>query len=235
MEDSSHIEAVQAELLSRDQILALLKKKLLKAQTAMKFTADKSRLPHPFQVGDLVFVKLRPHRQVSVAGHRVHKLSKRFYGPLKLLRAIGEVAFELELPLGSRIHHVFHVSQLKSCQGALPPSLLLPPHSINNQPLITPIVVLNCRTMGMEDQVLIQWSGLFPEDAAWEAVTRIRKDYPELDLEDKVSVDGERDVTGVPPDEGESSQAIHEKEGSIEMGPKRMTSAPKWLKDYVRY
>jgi len=123
--------------MSRDQILAILKKKLLKAQAAMTVTADKSRLPHPFHVGDLVFVKLRLHRQVSVAGHRVHKLSKRFYGPFKLLRAIGEVAFELELPPGSRIHPVFHVSQLKPCQGALHPSLLLPPQSINNQPLIT--------------------------------------------------------------------------------------------------
>jgi len=76
---------------------------------------------------------------------------------------------------------------------------------------------------------------MFPEDATWEVVARMRKDYPELDLEDKVSVDGERDVTGAPPNEGESSQAIHEEEGAIGIGPKRRTSSPKWLKDYVRY
>lgn len=42
----------------------------------------------------MVFVKFRPYRQVIVVGHRVHKLSKRYLGPFKLLHQIGEVAFD---------------------------------------------------------------------------------------------------------------------------------------------
>jgi hypothetical protein len=48
-------------------MLQELKNKLLKAQEIMKAIADQSRIPHKFVVSDLVFVKLRPYRQISVA------------------------------------------------------------------------------------------------------------------------------------------------------------------------
>ncbi|MCI39267.1 hypothetical protein A2U01_0060498, partial [Trifolium medium] len=92
---------------------------------------------------DLVFVKLRPYRQTSVAGHRVHKLSKRYYGPFKLIKAVGEVAFQLELPSSSKIHPVFHVSQLKSCFGDTTAALNLPAEAMDNSPIIQPLAVLD--------------------------------------------------------------------------------------------
>lgn len=102
----------------------------------MELYADKKWIPNKFQPGDFVFVKLRPYRQTSVAGQRVNKLSKRYYGPFKLLKKIGEVAFEVELPASSKIHPIFHVSQLKPCQNATAPSLGLPPESKDNQPIV---------------------------------------------------------------------------------------------------
>lgn len=42
-------------------------------------------------------MKLRPHRQESVAGHMINKLSKRYYEPFNLIKVISEVEFELEL------------------------------------------------------------------------------------------------------------------------------------------
>jgi len=87
-------------------------------------------------------VKLRPYRQVSAAGQRVHKLSQQYYGPLKIIKAIGGVAFELQPPT-SKIHHVFHVSKLKPCSRDSSPSLELLLHDKNNQPIIQPVAILN--------------------------------------------------------------------------------------------
>ena len=66
-----------------------------------------------FQQGDLVYMKLQPYVQSTVAARSNEKLSFRFYGPYKVLQWVGKLAYKLELPEGSRIHLVIHVSQLK--------------------------------------------------------------------------------------------------------------------------
>ena len=45
------------------------------------------------------------------------KLSQRYYGSLKRLERIGEVAYKLKLPSSSLLHSVFYVSALKKMVG----------------------------------------------------------------------------------------------------------------------
>jgi hypothetical protein len=213
------LQAVEANELDRTEVLQLLKKKLLKAQTTMKELADQKRIPHKFKVGDKVFVKLRPYRQTSVAGKRIQKLAKRFYGPFKLLAAVGEVAFQLELPPTSRIHPVFHVSQLKPCFDDSTPPLDLPLETVGNLPPIEPLAVLDWETVnGVPTRVLIQWAGLFPEDATWENYEEIKQAHPGFNLEDKVGFDGPRDVMNEVQEqneEGNTQQPIRKSTRSI--------------------
>ena len=47
----------------------------------------------------------------------VEKFHPRLYGPCRVTIKVGELDYELELPEGSKIHNVFHVSCLKKGVG----------------------------------------------------------------------------------------------------------------------
>jgi hypothetical protein len=95
-----------------------IKDHLIKAQARMKKYADMKRSEISFNVGDLVYLKLQPYRQISIQGNnKSHKLKPKFYGPFEILTRIGTVAYHLNLPLRSLIHLVFHISQLKKKVG----------------------------------------------------------------------------------------------------------------------
>lgn len=76
---SSALQAIDASLTNRNSILEMQKAKLLKTQAKMKVIVDQKCSPHQFKVGDFAIVELRPYRQISVGGKRIHKLSKRYY------------------------------------------------------------------------------------------------------------------------------------------------------------
>ena len=113
----SKVEVVDRSLQTREAAIKMLKFYLQRAQNRMKQYADKKRSDRQFAVGDMVYVKLQPYRQSSIANRRCLKLSVRFFGPYKVLERIGEVAYKLDLPADARIHSTFHVSQLKKHIG----------------------------------------------------------------------------------------------------------------------
>ncbi|KAI5436155.1 hypothetical protein KIW84_022565 [Lathyrus oleraceus] len=111
----TRVEAVAADLVDRDEALRQLKHNLLRAQQQMKKYADKKRRDVSLEVGEWVFLKLRPHRQQTVARRINQKLAPRYFGPYPILARVGAVSYRLKLPESARIHSVFHVSQLKKC------------------------------------------------------------------------------------------------------------------------
>nr|GEX97350.1 hypothetical protein [Tanacetum cinerariifolium] len=80
-----------------------------------------------FAAGDMVFLKLQPHRQVTIRQGKQHKFSQKFYRPFEIV-AKGQVAYKLKLPAQAQIHNVFHISQLKKYRGPPVPmdSVMLP-------------------------------------------------------------------------------------------------------------
>ncbi|KAA0040843.1 Ty3/gypsy retrotransposon protein [Cucumis melo var. makuwa] len=105
------------QLKERDEMILSLRENLRLAQDQMKKYADKKRRDVEYSVGDLVFLKIRSYRQLSLRRKRNEKLSAKYFGPYKILERIGPVAYKLELLEGSLIHPVFHVSQLKKLVG----------------------------------------------------------------------------------------------------------------------
>ncbi|MCH79343.1 hypothetical protein A2U01_0000091, partial [Trifolium medium] len=193
LSNETKVAAVALELSERDEALAQLKLHLLKAQQQMKKYADNKRRDLKFEVGEWVFLKLRPHRQHSVVKRINQKLAARFYGPFKILAKMGAVAYKLELPSDSRIHPVFHVSLLKKAvgnyqvQGSLPKEL-----DITDGELIYPDKVLGNRVTVVAGvtvpQSLIQWRNKSVEEVTWEDDAYLRGQFPDFSLEVKALV-----------------------------------------------
>ena len=87
------------------------------AQNQQKKYANKHREERTFQVDYLVYLRLLPYKKTSLKINGAENLNPRYYGPYKVIWKIGEVAYELELSEGSKIHNVFHVSCLKKAIG----------------------------------------------------------------------------------------------------------------------
>lgn len=130
-----------------------------------------------------------------MAHRRYFKLSKRVYGPFKIIAKVGSVAYTLQLPQDSKKHPTFHISQLRRFRGT-PTSVAPIPTTANGQhPVLQPSSLL-CSRMVLQKgksikQVLVQWSGCQPEDATWEDFAELCTLYPDLHLEDKVEFEGE--------------------------------------------
>ena len=71
-------------LKERELVMSSIKQNLLRAQAIMKSNADKHMRDLEFQVGEKVFLKLRPYRQQTLARRANEKLAARFYGPYEI-------------------------------------------------------------------------------------------------------------------------------------------------------
>jgi len=75
----------------------------------MKANADANRTERVFQEGEMVYLKIQPYIQSTVASRSNQKPSFKFFGPYKILKKIGTVAYHLDLPDHVQIHSVMHV------------------------------------------------------------------------------------------------------------------------------
>jgi len=84
--------------MNQDEALTQLKFHLRRAQDQMSNFTNRHRRPFSIKVGDMVYLKIRPHRQLSMP-YRLHpKLAAKYYGPFPVVAAVGSVAFKLQLP-----------------------------------------------------------------------------------------------------------------------------------------
>jgi hypothetical protein len=125
-------------------------------------------------VGDLVFLKLQPYIQSSLAPRSNQKLAFKFFGPYTVIQKVGLVAYMLDLPTTSAIHPVFHVSQLNKVVGSnVQVSSQCPPEM---NAFHVPEKILNRRLVNIGTrtvlQGLIKWSSVLDSLATWEDLSR---------------------------------------------------------------
>ena len=184
--ESSHKE-VDRTMQRREEMLKQVRQNLQQAQERMKQLADRGRTDRVFQVGDWVWLKLQPYRQVSVQNRTNVKLKPKYFGPFQVLDKIGSVAYKLNLPKPVKIHPTVHVSQLKAFRGTLPALPYIPAwlQGTNTAVVRTPIKVLARRVVKRRNaaavQYLVQREGLNEDQASWEYAEEFEKKYPNFE------------------------------------------------------
>lgn len=175
-------EMVDRSLEAREAIIELLKFHISRAQQRMKGLANRHRSDRVFAVGDWVYLKLQPYRQVSVVARPFNKLAAKYYGPYIIDARVGAVACKLLLPVDVLIHPIFHVSQLKRCHE-VPRDISHPPVLQLSSPYCpTPEAILERRLVKKGNkavcQVLVQWLGLAADQATWEYLFELQHRFP---------------------------------------------------------
>ena len=81
-------------------------------QDRQKNHVDLKRAPKEFQVGEHVFVKVKPRNSSFKLGICA-KLAPRYCGPFEILARVGPVAYQLALPPNLRIQCFSHFYLIK--------------------------------------------------------------------------------------------------------------------------
>lgn len=113
---ATKVQIVDKELRSREFITKLIKENFQETQAKMKYFADKKR-GRELKIGSLVYLRLWPYKQMTVAMWRKLKIAPWYYGPFRVIRKVGQVAYELDLPPKTNIYLIFHISYLKKELG----------------------------------------------------------------------------------------------------------------------
>ncbi|KAJ0589137.1 putative nucleotidyltransferase, Ribonuclease H [Helianthus annuus] len=168
-----------------DKIIQV-KERLKTARDRQKSYADNRRKPLEFQVGDKVLLKVSPWKGV-VRFIKRGKLSPRYIGPFKILKRIGPVAYQLQLPEEmAGIHDVFHVSNLKKCLAD--ESLIVPLKDIEvNEQLKfveRPLQIEDRKIKNLKHKrlvlVKVKWDSKRGPEYTWELESEMQKKYPHL-------------------------------------------------------
>ncbi|GJY01640.1 hypothetical protein Tco_0359792 [Tanacetum coccineum] len=156
------------------------------AHGRQKSYADLKCKPMEFQVGDSVMLKVSPWKRVVRFGKR-EKLNLRYVGPFKVLEKVGSVAYKLEIPQeSSKVHNIFHVSNLKKCYSDEP--LAVPLEGLHMDDKLhfmeEPVKIMNREVKRLKQIhipiVNVRWNLRRGPEFTWEREDQFQKKYPHL-------------------------------------------------------
>ena len=131
-------------------------------------------------------LKVSPWKGVIRFGKR-GKLNPRYIGPFLILERIGPVAYRLKLPQElSKVHDVFHVSNLKKCLSDETPVIPIKDIRVDESLNFVeePIEILDREIKRLKRSrislIKVRWNSLHGPEFTWEREDEFRKRYPKL-------------------------------------------------------
>ena len=168
-----------------EQQVKRIREHLVTAQDRQKKYADLHRIERQFEVGDKVFLRVRP-RKSPIRYGKGSKLSPRFVGPFEILERVGPVAYRLALPPSlSRIHDVFHVSVLRKYIPDITHVLNWNAlQVVDGQLMLDPVQIVQQRELNLRgrkvEQVKVLWDHNDDTSATWEDTGAMKVSHPQL-------------------------------------------------------
>ncbi|GJX15559.1 putative reverse transcriptase domain-containing protein [Tanacetum coccineum] len=159
-----------------------IKKRIQAARDRQKSYTDRRRKPLELEVGDKVMLKVLPWKGVIRFGKR-GKLNPHYIGPFKILAKVETVAYRLELPEQlSRVHSIFHVSNLKKCFSDEPLAISLDEIQIDGKLnfIEEPIEIMDREVKQLKHIVKVRWNSRRGLEFTWEREGQMKKKYPHL-------------------------------------------------------
>jgi transposase InsO family protein len=170
--------------------LSHAKEALTRAQARQARYADEGRREVTLNVGDRVWLSTE-HLQLRDPSSQSKKLLSKFIGPYSIVRTVGPVAYELQLPEQLRVHPVFHVSKLKVAREdraeefpgraevqsawSRPPAELITEDGTEEYE-VESILSKRSRRVGRNGtrlEYLVKWRGYASWEATWEPASHL--------------------------------------------------------------
>nr|GEV11797.1 putative reverse transcriptase domain-containing protein [Tanacetum cinerariifolium] len=173
-------------LLETTKKIILIKQRIQAAQDRQKSYANRKRKPMEFEVGDWVLLKVSPWKGV-VRFIKRGKLNPRYIRPFKVLAKVGDVAYKLELPQElSRVHHTFHVSNMKKCYADEPLAMPLEGVHVDDtlQFVEDPVEIMERGIKRLKQSwiplVKVHWNSKRGPEFTWEREDSFKQKHPHL-------------------------------------------------------
>ncbi|MCO5592880.1 hypothetical protein L7F22_046884 [Adiantum nelumboides] len=110
--EKEKIQSIKDFLEDMNDMLKATRESIRSAHDRAKTYANKAHIKVTFEKSDFVFLKV-PAKSETIKMRKCDKLSRRYRGPFKVLKKVGDVAYKLDLPESSQVHPVFRVSKFK--------------------------------------------------------------------------------------------------------------------------
>ncbi|GJS07285.1 putative reverse transcriptase domain-containing protein [Tanacetum coccineum] len=163
-----------------------IKQRIQATRDRQKSYPDLKRKSMEFQVGDRVMLKVSPWKGVVRFG-KWGKLNPIYVGPFKVLEKVRAISYKLELPQErSRVHNMFHVSNLKKCYADEPLAVPLGGLHIDDKLYFfeEPVEIMDREVKLLKQSciliVKVRWNSRRGHEFTWEREDQFRKKYHHL-------------------------------------------------------